>query len=128
VDLPEDNVCLSITAPSFPPSLDDASIVAEEPEMLARLTKHEDSKDKELEANCFSPPNVSSFRVPTWDEPPGSPTAGNDNPNPNSGAGIGECAIVFDITWTRDSARKFLGAEGVDPPLEIVIGVPGWVV
>src|ERR1700678_1059412 len=128
VDSPEDDICLSIMAPFFPPTLDDASIVAEEPKVLSRLTKHEDSKDKELKANFFGPPNVPSFCVPSQNEPPGSPTAGDDNRDSNSGAGIREKAIVFDVTRTRDSARKFLGAEGVGPPLEIVIGIPGWVV
>jgi len=116
VDSPEDDICLSITAPSFPPTLDDASIVTEEPKVLARLTKREDSKDEELEANCFGPPNVPSFCVPTRDESPGPPTVGDDNCDSNSGAGIRERAIVFDVTRTRDSARKFLGAEGADPP------------
>src|SRR6202522_4474510 len=96
--------------------IDDASIVTEEPKVLARLTKREDSKDEELEANCFGPPNVPSFCVPTRDESPGPPTVGDDNCDSNSGAGIRERAIVFDVTRTRDSARKFLGAEGADPP------------
>ena len=128
MDSPEDDVRLSITAPSFPPAFNNAPVVAKKPEVLAWFTKREDSTDEELEANCFGPPDVSSLCIPSWDELPSSPAACDDDSNSTSGTGIREGAVVLDATRTRDSARKFLVAEGVEPPLEVVLGISGWVV
>jgi hypothetical protein len=127
VDSPKDDVCLSVPTPSFPPAFNNAPVVTEEPEVLARFTNCEDSTDEEIEADCFSPSDVSPFSVPPWDEPPSSPAVCDDDRNSTSGTGIRERAIVLDATRTRDSARKFLVAEGVEPPLEVVLGISWWV-
>jgi hypothetical protein len=88
VDSPEDDICLSVATSVFPPSFNNVPVIPKEPEVLARLTSHKDSMDKELKANCLGPPNVSSFSVPTLDEPPSSPTACDNNANANPRAGI----------------------------------------
>jgi hypothetical protein len=108
MDSPEDDICLSVATSAFPPSFHDAPVIPEEPEVLARLTSHEDSMDEELEANCFGPPNVSSFSVPTLEEPPSSLTACDNNSDANPRAGIWESPTVLDDTWTRDCGESFL--------------------
>ena len=128
VDSPKDDICLPVSTPSLPPTFNNAPVVTEEPEVLARFTNCEESTDKELEADCFGPSNVSPFCVPSWDEPPSPPAIRDDNRNSKSGAGIRERAIVFDATRTRDFARKFFVAECVEPPLEVICGVSGWMV
>ena len=84
MDLPQDDVCLFIATPSFPPPSNDAPGVTKEPEVLARLTSCDDRTYEEFKADCFNPPNVPSLSFPTWDEPPSSSMACNDNCNANS--------------------------------------------
>jgi hypothetical protein len=84
VDAAEHFVGLPIPAPSFPPALDDSSIVSEDPEVLPWLTGRAESASKKLEANSFCPSDVSSVCLPSWDETPGPPLAANNNADANT--------------------------------------------
>jgi hypothetical protein len=48
MNLPEDKFCLPVMTSALPPSFNNALIVTEEPEELARLTSFEDRMDEEL--------------------------------------------------------------------------------
>jgi len=79
VDPPEDKICLDVMTPAFPPSFHNSDIVAIDLEGMWAGVKAEDGLDEQLEADCFCPPDITSLRIPTWDEPPGPPSAADDN-------------------------------------------------
>ena len=84
VDAAEDFVSFPISASPFPPALDDSAVVSKDSEELARLAGCAESASEKLEANCFSPSDVSPIRFPAWDETPGAPLATNNNADANA--------------------------------------------
>ena len=79
MDVPEYFVGFPISAPAFPPSFNDSTVVPKDPEVLAWLAGYAQSASKKLEANGFSPSDISTVCLPSWDETPGSPFVANNN-------------------------------------------------
>ena len=71
---------------AIPPSLNDTFVVAIELVMGLVLPEPGESPNKQLEAHCPGPANVSFTidSLPAWNEMPSTPAPSNDNANSNS--------------------------------------------
>jgi len=92
MDAPKNSIDFVVAAASFPPSLDNSSVVSIDCEKAAQSREVGEGPDEEFEANSFGPGNISLAieGVPAWDKVPSSPTLSNDDANSNAGAGIRE--------------------------------------
>ena len=79
VDPPEDLVDFPVSAPTPPPAFDDPTVVAKDPEHLARQACRSEGSGEELEPNSFRPSDVSTICLPSWDELPHSPLVADNN-------------------------------------------------
>jgi hypothetical protein len=69
----EDAVGLGIFARSFPPSLDDACVVAVAFEMAAWAVEGDEGTNEEFEGNCLRPSDVAPLGFPVAGESPRTP-------------------------------------------------------
>ena len=88
VDMLEDGVDGFVPAPAFPPTFNNAAVVTVDLVTAAMVADCKQSADKKLEADSFSPSDISAFLVPARDEMPGLPPLLNDNANANPRTGV----------------------------------------
>ena len=88
VDLLENFVCGLVTAPAFPPALNDSPVVPEDFDVRASGSGRGESEDEEPEANPLCPTDVPAIGFPTREEPPSSPPAPDCDPNASFRASI----------------------------------------
>ena len=79
VDASENLVGLPVSASALPPTFNNSLVVSKDPEVLAWLTGGAESASKKLEANGFSPSDVSALCLPSWEEAPHPPPVANNN-------------------------------------------------
>ena len=79
-----------VAATSFPPPLNDTSVVSKDFDVVLMWLAYKAAKryGEELEADCFGPANVAAFCFPTGEEAPSSPFVANDDANAHTGAGV----------------------------------------
>jgi hypothetical protein len=75
VDPFENGIGGPVSAPAFPPALDNFPVVAENFDTMALWALIDEC------ANCFCPANVSALIFPPWEEPPCSPSTIDPNCN-----------------------------------------------
>ena len=79
MDAPEDFIGLPVSTSAFPPTFDNPFVVSKDMEVLTGLAGCGESACKKLEANGFSPSNVSAICLPSREEVPCSPLVSNNN-------------------------------------------------
>ncbi|GLB36658.1 hypothetical protein LshimejAT787_0309450 [Lyophyllum shimeji] len=84
VDAFENSVGGFVATPALPPAFDNTTVVSEYLKLIALSADCEQGTDEELEANGFSPANVSAVAAPAEDEPPCSLPVTDGDADPNA--------------------------------------------
>ena len=86
----EDFVDRAVATPAIPPAFDHPLVVSVYGEVAASWVSVEEVTDETLETDSFGPSDIplALQSPPPGDEPPGPPSALDDNPNPDARARV----------------------------------------
>lgn len=100
MNLFKDSVGLCVATPSWPPTLNDSSVVTEYLDPW-RDTSIKDYVDEKFHTDCFCSSNIPSFLSPAWDWMLCLPPVINNNANAHLWAGVRESSDIGDGVISR---------------------------
>ena len=121
VDPLKDFVDGMVTTSTVLPTLNHSLVVSVDGKVPSSMARVIEMAYQTFKANSFCPSDISSSLqgLPSWDEPPGSPPAQDDDGHLKARACIRECANIEQLDGGRNgSAKSGLLQEG-EPPVQV---------